>query len=127
MKRALIIDDSQDFRNSMKALLETNRYEVTCAENGESGFSAAIAQKHDLIVLDVMMENSDTGLNTVRRFRDEESTRDIPVFLVTGIHKPQFLLSSYAPDETFRNVKEVFEKPVDPVLFEKALAEVTYA
>ncbi|HON11619.1 MAG TPA: response regulator [Chitinispirillaceae bacterium] len=123
-KTALVIDDSREFRDSMRALLEANKFKVECADDGESGFKAALASKPGLIVLDVMMEDADTGLEIVRRFRDESSTKDIPIFLVTGIRKPEYLLQSYAPGEKFNNVKDVFEKPVDPARFEKALSEI---
>ncbi|NLG16715.1 MAG: response regulator [Fibrobacter sp.] len=125
MKRTvLVIDDSREFLKSMKLLLESSQYQVLCAEDGESGFNAAVSWKPGLIILDVMMEDSDTGLNILRRLRDDANTEKVPVFLVTGIKKPEYLLQSFAPGESFNNVKEVFEKPVDPELFEKAIASI---
>ncbi|MBD3420942.1 MAG: response regulator [Chitinivibrionales bacterium] len=123
-KKALIIDDSAEFRDSLKELLTSNDYEVITAESGEQGYTEAVNVKPDLILLDVMMENSGAGLDTVKKLRDADETAGIPVMLLTGIHKPQHLLESFAPGEEFPNVRKVFEKPVSPSAFVEVLGEI---
>ncbi|MBD3243687.1 MAG: response regulator [Chitinivibrionales bacterium] len=113
-KKALIVDDSADFAQGVADVLEANGYAVVTATSGEAGFENAVGQKPDVILLDVMMENSGAGLDMLRRLKSTAETAGVPVVLVTGIRKPEFLLESYAPGEQFPNVKKVFEKPVDP-------------
>ncbi|MBD3345585.1 MAG: response regulator [Chitinivibrionales bacterium] len=113
-KKALVIDDDAEYRASVKDLLAANGYTVVTAEDGRVGYEEAVAQKPDVILLDVMMEDCSAGLDTVKKLRDGAETANIPVMLITGIHKGNFLLSSYAPDEKFPNVKGVYEKPVKP-------------
>jgi DNA-binding response OmpR family regulator len=36
-KTALVIDDSREFRDSMRALLEANKFKVECADDGKAG------------------------------------------------------------------------------------------
>jgi CheY-like chemotaxis protein len=123
-KTALIVDDNVEFAEATGELLSANGYTVTTTDNGANGYTKAVEVKPDLILLDVMMENAGAGLDTVRKLKGDESTAAIPVFLVTGIRKPELLLDSYAPGEAFPNVRKVFEKPVDPAKLVAALAEV---
>ena len=123
-KRALIIDDDLNYVKSMEDLLSVNGYECKSNQNGANGFDQAEKEIPDLIILDVMMESSASGLETAKKLRDCEKTANIPVFLMSGIKKTQFLLSSFAPGETFPNVKQVFEKPVNPEKLLKALKKV---
>ena len=113
-KKALIIDDDPDFAESMKQILNAAGYNVINADTGANGYSKAIAEKPNLILLDVMMEDCSAGLDTVRKLRDDVDTAKIPVFMLTGIHKPEYLLGSFAEGEAFPNVKGVFHKPVEP-------------
>ena len=113
-KKILIIDDDPHFFTSTKDLLETENYTVINAPSGSEGFEKAKTERPDAILLDVMMESADSGLSTARKLRDDPELSSIPVILSTGIHKAEYLLSSYAPDEAWPNVKTSFEKPVDP-------------
>lgn len=123
-RKALIVDDNPEFAASVAELLKGEGYEVATAEDGAKGFEAARTSKPDLVLMDVMMEDCGAGLDTVRKLREDEATKEIPVIIVTGIRKPELLLTSYAPGEAFPNVKNVFEKPVEPATLMAALAKV---
>jgi len=120
-KKALIIDDDNSYIESTRAVLLSIGYEVATANSGKTGFQAAQASHPDVILLDVMMESDGAGLDTVRKLLEDPGTRTIPVILETGVHKPEFLLESYAPKETFPNVVAVLEKPVPPDVLIKKL------
>lgn len=55
----LIVEDDRRSRDSLARGLRESGYEVTTADNGESGLEAALERTHDLIVLDIMLP----GLN----------------------------------------------------------------
>jgi len=120
-RRALIVDENADFAASTADLLKGDGFEVITAEDGAKGFAKAKAEKPAVILLDIMMEDCSAGLDTVRKLRDDAATRAIPVFIMTGIRKPETLLDSYAPGEAFPNVKNVFEKPIEPAKLMAAL------
>ncbi len=123
-KKALIVDDNPEFAASVADLLKGDGYRVVTAGDGVKGWEAAQKEKPDVVLLDVMMEDCSAGLDLVRKLRDGADTKGVPVFIVTGIRKPETLLESYAPGEAFPNVKNVFEKPMEPAKLMAALQSV---
>jgi DNA-binding response OmpR family regulator len=55
MPRILIIEDEAPMRTALKDVLESEDYRVLTAADGESGLERALAEKPDLVLLDVMM------------------------------------------------------------------------
>jgi DNA-binding response OmpR family regulator len=58
-KKILIADDNQQIRMLVKAALRTCECEILESEDGEAAVELAIAEKPDLILLDVMMPKLD--------------------------------------------------------------------
>lgn len=54
-KKILVVDDEEDIRETIKTVLEKQKYVVRCAENGRKGLGLLREEKFDLIILDVMM------------------------------------------------------------------------
>lgn len=79
---ALIIDDNEDIRRMVSALLG-EKYNVIQAADGAAGLRAAARYVPDIIISDVMMPGMD-GLECCRRIKDEVSTSHIPVLLLTA-------------------------------------------
>ncbi len=113
-KTVLIVDDDPDFQEAVSVLLEAKGYGVLTAGSGEEGLAAAKSGKPDLILLDVMMTHQTEGFDVARGLRDEPSTRDIPVIIVTGIRKETDVAYGFQPDKDWLPVKAVLEKPVKP-------------
>jgi CheY-like chemotaxis protein len=55
LPRLLVVDDEQDVREMMCAVLSSQGYEVTSVENGASALAAAQAERFDLATLDLRM------------------------------------------------------------------------
>jgi len=121
-KTILMVDDDVDYLEAMKALLESNGYRVFTESNGQKGFDAMRQQKPDLLLLDVMMPNSD-GFDIARALHADEELKKVPVIIVSGIRKEMRLPFSYEPDETWLPVKAVLEKPVKPEQLLKTIQE----
>ena len=85
-KTILMVDDDLDYLEAMKALLESNGYRVVTESNGQRGFDAMRQQKPDLLLLDVMMPNSD-GFDIARALHSDEELKKVPVIIVSGIRK----------------------------------------
>lgn len=64
MARILVVDDNEEFRASIKDLLETNGYDVVLAVDGEDGIRLFEQQGCDLVVCDVFMPKKD-GLEAI--------------------------------------------------------------
>jgi DNA-binding response OmpR family regulator len=68
-----------------EALLETNGYTVTVAQNGEDALDAMDKQHFDLVVLDVMMPEMD-GYEFTRTVRECDS--NLPILMVSAKQLP---------------------------------------
>jgi class 3 adenylate cyclase/HPt (histidine-containing phosphotransfer) domain-containing protein len=82
--RILVIEDSEDIRYLLDALLR-ERYEVMLAASGDAGLAlAASPQRPDIILLDVMMPDMD-GYEVLQRLGRDTRTADIPVIFLTAL------------------------------------------
>jgi CheY-like chemotaxis protein len=122
-KKVLVIDDDNDFVESVVNLLEARGYTVTAASNGKEGLEKAKANKPDLILLDVMMTTKDEGFNVARELQAIEGVKGTPVIMVTGVRKEMNLPFGFEPDETWLPVKQILEKPVKPETLLSAMAD----
>ncbi len=60
-KKILIVDDDRDLVASLERVLRGNGYDVATAYSGAEGLRALLAERPDLVVLDVMMETDTAG------------------------------------------------------------------
>lgn len=121
--KILVIDDDRDFAEAVTTLLEAKGYQVVYAPEGTEGFQKAKEEKPDLILLDVMMTHKSEGFDVSRSLQSEETTRTIPVVLVTGIRREMNLPFGFEPDKDWLPVKAVLEKPVAPEVLLKTVSE----
>ncbi|HZH44563.1 MAG TPA: response regulator [Lysobacter sp.] len=82
MARILIVDDSPSQLMGIRRIVEKLGHEALTAEDGASGVEVAKRELPDLILMDVVMPNLN-GFQATRSLSREESTRHIPVILVT--------------------------------------------
>ncbi len=78
-QRALIIDDEIQLRRLLRLALQGKDYEVTEAENGTLGLSAAVTHQPDVILLDLGLPDMD-GVEVLRRLRE---WTDTPVLILS--------------------------------------------
>jgi CheY-like chemotaxis protein len=84
MIRILYVEDNDDNVFMLKMRLELlDGIEVLVAEDGEKGFEAALAERPDLILMDLEMPNVD-GWEATRRLKSEPSTRSIPIIALSA-------------------------------------------
>jgi len=79
----LVADDEEDIRALVAFRLKRAGYEVITAADGEEALLLATTRLPDLAVLDMMMPKA-TGLEVTRSMREQETTKDIPVILLTA-------------------------------------------
>ena len=85
MKEAtiLVVDDVRIIRRLVKVNLELEGHTVFEAENGKEALERIGELKPDLILLDVIMPFLD-GFQVLKRLREDEQTRSIPVIMLTS-------------------------------------------
>jgi signal transduction histidine kinase len=79
---ALVVDDTPDMIRLVHGSLRSH-FKVISAEDGLKGLEMALRERPSLIVADLMMPGID-GLELTRRLRADESTRHIPVLMLTA-------------------------------------------
>ena len=79
--RLLVVDDEPFLRDAVAASLRFLGYEVATAENGAEALRAARGRPFDLVVLDVMLPDTD-GFEVVRRLRQDGC--GVPVIFLTA-------------------------------------------
>jgi two-component system alkaline phosphatase synthesis response regulator PhoP len=83
MKKIMVVDDEQDIRTIVKAMLEQGGYEVTVAESGQECLDMLKTGKRpDLILLDVMMPGLD-GWETCKKIKENNDTKDLLTAMLT--------------------------------------------
>ena len=121
--KVLMIDDDPEFVDAISNLLDAKGYEVHTASNGKDGVEKAKAEDPDILLLDVMMTTKHEGFDVARELHEDETARNIPIIIMTGIRREMNLPFGFEPDETWLPVKQVLEKPVKPEVLLKAIAE----
>ncbi len=81
MERILIIEDETPMRTALADLLAAEGYRALTAADGESGLARALAEKPDLILLDVMMPKLD-GFQVCAELR--RLAMVVPVLMLTA-------------------------------------------
>jgi CheY-like chemotaxis protein len=106
-KKILLVDDSQTVLLMERMILSSGHYELLTARNGLEGVERARAERPDLILLDVIMPHMN-GLDALAAIRADESTRHIPVIMVTTRSEADSMETGYA-----RGCNDYVTKPVN--------------
>ena len=121
MAKILVIDDDQAINELIKINLELSYYNVISAFDGNRGYALAKQELPDLIVLDVMMPEVD-GYTVAKRIRENNSTKDIPIIMLTALgmlqNKAQgfdigvddYLVKPFEMDELLMRVKALLKR-----------------
>jgi two-component system response regulator CpxR len=80
VNQLLIIDDDHALVNLLKRFLEAEGFRVDAAYDHDNGLTQALANHHELIILDVMLPGG-SGFELLKALRHQSST---PVLLLTA-------------------------------------------
>ena len=84
MTRLLYVEDNDDNVYMLKMRLELlDGFEVLVANDGEQGCAVALAERPDLILMDLEMPGVD-GWEATRRLKADPQTRSIPVIALSA-------------------------------------------
>ena len=83
VKRIVVVEDIDDARNMLVALLESDGYQVTAAANGETGLALILKERPDLAIVDIGLPKLD-GYEVARRVREVVPASDLRLVALTG-------------------------------------------
>lgn len=81
MARILIIDDERSIRNTLKDILEYEKFEVELAEDGLEGLEKAGKAKFDVILCDIKMPRMD-GIEVLEKLQEQQN--EATVVMISG-------------------------------------------
>ncbi len=83
MSKILVVDDHEEIRDALAAILDEEGHDVLHAENGLIGLERAVNDSPDVILLDIAMPRMD-GLEVLRKLKSDPVTESIAVIMVTA-------------------------------------------
>ncbi len=107
-KTILTIDDDPDIRAALRLTLEAEGFTVGAAGTGEEGLKLVDRIEPDAVIVDLMMEDVDSGTVLAEKLKDK------------GYQGPVYMLSSagdavrYNLDSRELGLAGIFQKPIDP-------------
>ena len=84
MPTVLLIEDNDKLARGLQSNLEFEGYDVVCASDGAAGLALARERRPDIIVLDLMLPDTD-GYRVLRTLRDDGATTFSSYIFVTQI------------------------------------------
>jgi two-component system phosphate regulon response regulator PhoB len=81
--KILIVDDEAPIRDMISVALELAGYQWIDADNAQQAHAKIVDERPDLVLLDWMLPGT-TGLELARRLKRDETTRDIPLIMLTA-------------------------------------------
>ncbi len=83
-KKILIVDDEEDIRTYLAALLGDQGYQTVVARDGEDARRQMESMIPDLITLDISMPEK-SGIRFYREVKGDARWKQIPIIIVTGV------------------------------------------
>lgn len=113
-QRVLVVDDEEPTRRALAGWL-SYEYEVATACDGIEGLEQALVQTPDAVIADVWMPRLD-GVAMVRRMKEVERLRHVPVLFLTGQTSPTSVIAGISA-----GARAYLPKPVDLDVLDRKL------
>jgi CheY-like chemotaxis protein len=112
----LCVDDDQDFLESMRTIIEGSGYVMETASSAEEGLKTFKEVKPDIMLVDLMMEEIDSGVNFVKDLK--ASGAKIPIFMLSSVGDNLDQSTDYSQ----LGLSGVLQKPINPKILISTLA-----
>ncbi|GJQ33257.1 MAG: hypothetical protein HBSAPP04_20960 [Ignavibacteriaceae bacterium] len=113
-KKILLVDDDIDILEQNRILFESEGFEVAIAETSNDGYEKFLEFKPACAVIDLMMEEYDSGFVLAHKIKKHPMGKKIPVYIVTAVASQTGMqFESMTPEEQeWINADDVLNKPV---------------
>jgi two-component system, cell cycle response regulator DivK len=110
-KRVLVIEDNERNLYLVTYLLERQGFRVSSARDGTSGIERAVAERPDLVILDIQLPQMD-GYEVAKALRAVQELGNTPIVAVTSYAMPGDREKALAV-----GCNGYLEKPIEPLTF----------
>jgi len=80
----LVVEDDREINELVGAYVQIAGFEYRSALNGQTALAEARERHPSLIVLDLMLPDTD-GFEVCRRLKSEQDTKEIPIVMLTAL------------------------------------------
>jgi DNA-binding response OmpR family regulator len=123
MAKILLVEDDEALREIYQARFTAENFQVITAADGESALSRAVAEKPDIIILDIMMPKI-SGFDVLDILRATPETKNVKIVIMSALSQPSdvekgkklgaaaYLVKSQSTlTDVVEKVKEVMARP----------------
>jgi DNA-binding response OmpR family regulator len=108
MARVLVVDDEPDLRELVRTVLTYHGHKVALAEDGEKALEVLASQRPEVMVLDLMMPNTD-GFGVLKEMKRQGMTGNVKTLVLTCMNRESDWLRGYK-----HGAHQYLTKPFDP-------------
>jgi DNA-binding response OmpR family regulator len=108
-KRILVVDDNEDLRSTIQALLQADGFEVAVAGNGQAALALHQSHPADVVITDLFMPDKD-GIETIVELR--KLSPQLKIVAISGWTSTQG--SDYLQVAREIGATVTLQKPFDP-------------
>ena len=123
-RRILIVEDHPTMREAMRLVLDGHGYAIDEAGDGDTALERIRTAPPDLVFLDLHIPGTD-GADVLRAIRDDASTRDVHVIVVTatgeegkaealGLGADGYVTKPFSPVELLETVRVALARRTGP-------------
>ncbi len=105
MSKILVIDDERSIRNTLKDILEYEKYQVDVADDGTAGLDLVKKNEYDIVLCDIKMPGMD-GIEVLEKIQDEDI--ETPIVMISGHGNIDTAVESIK-----KGAYDFIEKPLD--------------
>lgn len=118
LKKIVIVEDQPDVADLLEEMLNIGLYQIVKIHSSTGALSMILAEKPDLVLLDIMMPDV-PGLEVLRYMRREPGLQKTPVVIVSAKTLPSDIRTGFEAGAT-----EYLTKPVDVEVLRSTVARV---
>lgn len=127
--RVLIVEDNQEIRQQLAAIL-SEKYEIIQARDGKEGLTCCEKYQPEMIITDVMMPEMN-GIEMCAAIKSDERTSHIPILVLSAKNTVQNYLDSFSTGADAYLAKpfniDVLKKHVEAILKNRAILKKKFS
>ncbi len=87
--RILVCEDQDSIRHMIQTLVSASGHEVEGVALGAQAVERALADRFDVILLDLMLPGALDGFAVIEHLRKNESTKTVPIVVISAMDDPE--------------------------------------